>query len=186
MLKTSYKHLNTVQKGSFAEAYAKMAFTLEGFEVYTTEYDDRGVDFVIRNNDGIYFSVQVKAAGESVNPFVYAEKFHVSQDFLLCAIRLIEGDVPEIYLAAGTDWDEEKECPHFNPGGGNAGAYYELRFAKRYSGSLKRHRFENYVQHLRRSHAVAPERIAPSAAGNGDRATPIENSGATEGPPSVS
>jgi len=52
VLKTSYKRLNNIQKGSFAEAYAKMAFTLEGFEVYTSEYDDRGVDFVVRNNDG--------------------------------------------------------------------------------------------------------------------------------------
>src|SRR5206468_5647512 len=109
MLKTSYKHLNRIQKGSFAEAYAKMAFTLEGFEVYTTEYDDRGIDFVIRNNEGRYFSVQVKATGGAVSPFIYAEKFEASSDFLLCAVRLVEGKMPEIYLARGTDWNEEKE-----------------------------------------------------------------------------
>lgn len=183
MLKTSYKHLNRIQKGSFAEAYAKMAFTLEGFEVYTTEYDDRGVDFVIRNHDGKYFSVQVKATGKSANPFVYAESFHVSRDFLLCAVRLIEGEAPEIYLAAGTDWDEEKECLHFNPGGGNAGAYYELRFSKRYSESLERHRFENYVEQLRGSHPVAPQRIESGAAPNGGPATPMANARVAEGPP---
>src|SRR5438034_3501282 len=130
MLKTSYKHLNNIQKGSFAEAYAKMAFTLEGFEVYTTEYDDRGIDFVIRNKEGRFFSVQVKATGGSASPFIYAEKFEASPDFLLCAVRLVEGEMPELYLARGTDWDAEKGCLHINPGGGDAGAYYELRFSR--------------------------------------------------------
>ncbi len=147
-MRTSYKHLNKVQKGSFAEAYAKMAFTLEGFEVYTTEYDDRGIDFVIRNKEGNYFSVQVKATGAAANPFIYKKKFKASSDFLLCAVRLVEDEMPEIYLARGADWNAEKECLHFNPCGGAAGAYYEMRFSIMFSESLKRHSFENYVEHL--------------------------------------
>jgi len=157
MLKTSYNHLNNIQKGSFAEAYAKMAFTLEGFEVYTTEYDDRGVDFVIRNSEGKYFAVQVKSTGEGSNPFVYAEKFIPTGEFLFCAVRLIEGRSPDVYLAAGSDWDTEKDCLHFNPGGGRAGAYYELRFANMHLESLKRHKFETYVQQLRGSQSDASE-----------------------------
>ena len=156
MLKTSYNHLNNIQKGSFAEAYAKMAFTLEGFEVYTTDYDDRGVDFVIRNGDGYYFSVQVKSVGEGSNPFVYAEKFIATGEFLFCAVRLVEGEHPDLYLASGKDWDTEKECLHFNPGGGSAGAYYEMRFAKIYSESLIRHKFENYIERLKASQSDAP------------------------------
>src|SRR5207249_4897930 len=142
MLKTSYKHLNRIQKGSYAEAFAKMAFTLEGFEVYTSEYDDRGIDFVIRNENGKYFRVQVKATGKSVNPSVYADKFEVASDFLFCAVRLIEGMMPEIYLACGSDWNDTKEFLHFNPGGGSAGAYFEMRFSQKYADSLERHRFE--------------------------------------------
>jgi len=61
MLQTSYTHLNNIQKGCFAEAYAKMAFTLEAFEVYDTEYDDRGIDFITRWPSGPFLSVQVKA-----------------------------------------------------------------------------------------------------------------------------
>jgi hypothetical protein len=169
MLKTSYKHLNTIQKGSFAEAYAKMAFTLEGFEVYTAEYDDRGVDFVIRNDKGRYFSVQVKATGKSASPFIYAERFEMSPEFLLCAVRLVEAEIPKLYLACGTDWNEGKECLHFNPSGGNAGAYYEMRFSKKFSESLERHRFENYVQRLRQSCRVAEERIEQAGAANGSQ-----------------
>ena len=146
MLKTSYKHLNTIQKGSFAEAYAKMAFTLEGFEVYTTEYDDRGIDFVIRNSQGNFYSVQVKSTGETVNPFVYADKFESSPEFLVCVVRLIEGESPQLYLTRGSDWQEETDCLHFNPGGGDSGAYYEVRFANRYLEAFERHKFGKYVR----------------------------------------
>jgi len=148
MLRTTYKHLNRIQKGSFAEAYAKMAFALEGFEVYTPEYDDRGIDFLIRNGAGKHFCVQVKATCESVNPFIYADKFDDSSEFLLCAVRLVDGKAPEIYLARGSDWKVEKECLHKNLGGGKAGAYYELRFSRRYSASLSKHSFEQYVVSL--------------------------------------
>lgn len=158
MLKTNYKHLNNIQKGSFAEAYAKMAFTLEGFEVYTTDYDDRGIDFIVRAPVGDrYLRVQVKSTDGSANPFVYSEKFEETPEFLVCAVRLVEGQVPQVYLARGTDWKQEMDCLHFNPEGGRAGAYYEFRFARKYSESMERHKFENYVEQLRKSHPIAQQ-----------------------------
>ena len=149
MLKKNYKHLNTVQKGSFAEAYAKMAFTLEGFEVYTTEYDDRGIDFVIRNSAGRFYSVQVKATVPTVNPFIYESKFIDSEDFLVCAVRLREGSEPEIYLACGCDWGEGSDCLHHNESGGNTGPYYEIRFSDKYQQALERHSFQVYIERLK-------------------------------------
>jgi hypothetical protein len=149
MLRTTYGHLNTIQKGSFAEAYAKMAFTLKGFEVYTTEYDDRGVDFVIRNASGGYFSVQVKATMGSANPFVYKDKFSPSADFVFCAVRLINGNQPEIYLARGSEWLANKDYLACNASGGTSGAYYEMRFAAKYAQALQTHQFEQYVAQLR-------------------------------------
>lgn len=149
MLKTTYKHLNTVQKGSFGEAFAKMAFTLEGLEVYTTEYDDRGVDFVIRNKSGKFFSVQVKTTDASSNPFIKSEKFQVSDDFIFCAVRIVEGKLPIIYIAKGSDWEAENECLHYNPDGGSSGAYYEIRFANKYEDQLKKMEFINYIRCIR-------------------------------------
>lgn len=148
-LRTSYAHLNTIQKGSFAEAYAKMAFTLEGFEVYSTEYDDRGVDFVIRNRSGKYYSVQVKATDRSANPFIYKSKFSATDDFLMCAVRLIEGEEPIIYLALCSDWDQNHGCLQFNQSGGNAGPYYEMRFAAKYERELSSFVFDQYADCIR-------------------------------------
>ena len=101
MLRTTYNHLNTVQKGSLGEAFSKMAFTLEGFEVYDSEYDDRGIDFVVRNSSGRFLSVQVKATDKTANPFIKEDKFSDADDFVFCAVRLIDGESPALFLARG-------------------------------------------------------------------------------------
>jgi len=81
MLRRSYSHLNAVQKGTFGEAFSRMAFTLEGFEVYGSEYDDRGIDFVLRNSGGKFYEVHVKATDHSSNPFIKKEKFREANVF---------------------------------------------------------------------------------------------------------
>ena len=149
MLRTSYDHLNTVQKGSLGEAYSKMAFTLEGFEVYDAEYDDRGIDFVVRNSSGRFFSVQVKATDKASNPFIKESKFYDADDFLFCAVRLIEGDPPVLYLARGSDWRTGLECLNYNPSGGSAGPYYEMRFDAKYETELAQLKFQRYIEKIR-------------------------------------
>jgi hypothetical protein len=149
MLSTSYIHLNNIQKGCFAEAFAKMAFTLEAFEVYDTEYDDRGIDFITRAPNGSFLSVQVKATDQASNPFIVESKFQKTPDFLLCAVRLIEGHRPAIYLARGSDWDDTLDCLGYNPNGGTTGPYYEMRFAKKHSDAIELLSFTNYIHRLR-------------------------------------
>ena len=146
MLKTTYKHLNKIQKGSLGVAFSKMAFTLEGFEVYNSEYDDRGIDFIIRNRSGKFFSVQVKTTDERSNPFIKEDKFQISNDFIFCAVRIIEGKPLSLYIARGSDWGKgEFKCLNYNPKGGLSGAYYEIRFSKKYQAKLTIFEFQNYI-----------------------------------------
>ena len=49
MPNTSWSNLNHMQLGKYAEYYAKMEFTSYGYDVYTSEVDDHGVDFVARD-----------------------------------------------------------------------------------------------------------------------------------------
>ena len=57
-----WSKLNRMQLGRYAEYYAKMEFTSYGFEVYTSEVDDHGVDFVVKDPESkIFYEVQVKA-----------------------------------------------------------------------------------------------------------------------------
>ena len=40
--------LTPLQLGRYAEYYSKMEFASYGFEVYTSEVDDHGVDFIVK------------------------------------------------------------------------------------------------------------------------------------------
>ena len=60
----NWKKLNSLQLGKYAEYYVKMEFTLYGFDVYTAEVDDKGIDFVIRRNEK-YYDLQVKSVREN-------------------------------------------------------------------------------------------------------------------------
>jgi len=51
MRKYNWNRLSHLQISRYAEYFVKMEFTLFGFEVYTAEVDDRGVDFVIRKDE---------------------------------------------------------------------------------------------------------------------------------------
>ena len=58
----TWDHLNHLQLGKYAEYFAKMEFTSAGFDVYTAEVDDKGIDFVVRKDETAYYDVQVKSA----------------------------------------------------------------------------------------------------------------------------
>ena len=62
MPNTNWSKLSHLQLGRYAEYYAKMEFVSYGYDVYTSEVDDHGVDFVARNPvDGQYYEIQVKS-----------------------------------------------------------------------------------------------------------------------------
>ena len=62
MPNTNWSELSHLQLGRYAEYYAKMEFASYGYDVYTSEVDDHGVDFVARNPvDGQYYEIQVKS-----------------------------------------------------------------------------------------------------------------------------
>src|SRR3990170_2253645 len=48
MKKHAWSELNSLQIGKYAEYFVKMEFTQYGFDVYSSEVDDRGIDFVVR------------------------------------------------------------------------------------------------------------------------------------------
>ena len=143
-----------------------MSFILEGFEVYYTEYDDRGVDFIVRDKKEIFYEVQVKTTGTTVNPFIYEEKFGKSDTFLFCAVRVEEGEPPSIYLAKGSDWDKDIQCLRYNPSGGKAGSYFEMSFAKKYQSELAELEFQNSIKTLTAQPERSPYRLLRRAQGD--------------------
>ncbi len=80
-----------------------------GFQVYTTEVDDRGIDFVARYNKGSYLSIQVKSIRESGYVFMQKDKFTPSKDLYLALVILNEGKEPNLYLIPSPAWQESND-----------------------------------------------------------------------------
>ncbi len=87
MNRFEWSKLNHLQLGRYAEYFVKMEFTSAGFDVYTSEVDDRGIDFVIRKDESIYYDVQVKSVRGLDYIFFQKDKFK-----------------PRIYLIPSTVW----------------------------------------------------------------------------------
>jgi hypothetical protein len=96
--------------GSYGEYYAKMEFASYGFDVFTSEVDDHGVDFVVKGNNGFY-EIQVKSI-QATSGYVFMKKelFDVNnKDLYLCLLIFEQGRLPDLYLIAAEEWKNENE-----------------------------------------------------------------------------
>lgn len=100
-----WKHLNGKQLGQYAEYYAKMEFTSYGYDVYTSEVDDHGVDFLARNvqTEEIY-RVQVKSLLRGSYTFIKKDKIKMDKYHLVCLLHFVEDKLPEVYIIPATAW----------------------------------------------------------------------------------
>src|SRR5271157_1328205 len=108
MIRYNWDALTPLQVGKYAEYYIKMEFTMFGFDVYSSEVDDKGIDFVIRKNEkgqndetNLYFDIQVKSLRQTKTQYVFMpkSKFNINDDNLLLALALFyNGKLPNLYL----------------------------------------------------------------------------------------
>lgn len=104
MKKLQWSQLNHLQLGRFAEYLTKMEFTLYGFDVFTAEVDDKGIDFVIRTEQFQYYDVQVKSSRNLTYIFFPKDKF-ILRPNLLAAVALFEDNKPpDLYLIPSLVW----------------------------------------------------------------------------------
>jgi len=105
--------LSKLQVGRYAEYLTKMRFTLLGFDVYTSEVDERGIDFVVRQapvNGGVprYWDVQVKSARLPKSRYVFSpkEKFRIRPNLLAVIVVLQDEREPDLFLIPSTSWQQ--------------------------------------------------------------------------------
>lgn len=118
----NWSQLNHLQIGRYAEYYVKMELSSYGFHIFTSEVDDHGVDFVMKNSSSNFYEVQVKAIrlNTSVKPtkekqvpkiktssYIFADKkkFDITSKILYMAVVILdEGRAPLLYLIPATTW----------------------------------------------------------------------------------
>jgi hypothetical protein len=90
--------------GKIAEHYAQIYFLTNGYEVYETVVDDRGIDFVARK-DGVFYEVQVKAVSHFGYTFIAKEKMQdLSPHRLVFYMNFKKDGTHDAYLIPATAW----------------------------------------------------------------------------------
>ena len=102
----NWNKLSGLQLGRYAEYYAKMEFASYGFEVYTSEVDDHGVDFVAKlPGENRYYEVQVKSVRDYGYIYMAKSKMpELSEDRLVCYLHFIDGQLPDVFVIPATAW----------------------------------------------------------------------------------
>ncbi|HET6444008.1 MAG TPA: hypothetical protein VFI27_05445 [candidate division Zixibacteria bacterium] len=104
--KYNWSRLNHLQIGRYAEYFVMMEFTLYGFEVYSTEVDDRGIDFIVRRDGGPIYDVQVKSLRNFGYVFIPKSKFELRPNLLAALVLFFPGKVPDLFLIRATKWEQ--------------------------------------------------------------------------------
>lgn len=100
----TWSRLNSHQVGRFAEYFVKMELALYGFEIYSSEVDDRGIDFVARHGTGAFYEVQVKSMRKTNYVFMHKSKFPIQPQRLLALVLLSEDKAPELFIIPAIAW----------------------------------------------------------------------------------
>jgi hypothetical protein len=99
-----WSKLNTQQVGTYFEYFMKMEFTMYGFEVYTSEVDDRGVDFVARKDKGAFLEVQAKSLRDYGYTFLRKSHFTPKEGLYVALGLLLDGKEPMSFLIPSQVW----------------------------------------------------------------------------------
>ena len=71
-----------------------------GYLVFSAEIDDRGVDFVVRNDVGRHFDVQVKTVTHRHYTYIIESKF--SESLWICLVSLDRRRLPNSLFVLGS------------------------------------------------------------------------------------
>lgn len=104
MERYDWSRLNHLQLGRYAEYFVKMEFTLYGFEIYSAEVDDRGIDFVVRKERGPFYEVQAKSSRNLNYIFLHKDKFPLREPLMAAVVLFSDRRAPQLYLIPSTEW----------------------------------------------------------------------------------
>ena len=104
MSRYNWSSLNTQQVGTYFEYFVKMELTMYGYEVYTTEIDDRSIDFIARKNGCPFIEIQAKSLRSYGYVFMPKTHFKPREGVYVALGLLFEGKEPISYLIPSKVW----------------------------------------------------------------------------------
>jgi hypothetical protein len=121
-----------------------------GFDVYSSEIDDRGIDFVIRKDASTYFDIQVKATRGYNYIFMQKEKLNIAPNLFIAFVLLLENKPPTLYLIPSEIWKTPNKLFVGRNYGGEKISKPEwgLAISSRKMDLLEAFRFERIIKNL--------------------------------------
>ncbi len=105
-----WSELKHTQIGKYAEYYVKMEFTKYGLDVYSSEIDDKGIDFIVKNNSNRYFDIQVKSIRMGKTNYVFIPKKlwkdELRANMLVALVIFEDGKEPQLFLIQAKVWEK--------------------------------------------------------------------------------
>lgn len=97
--------LQSLQLGRYALSLAKTEFASYGLDVFTSDVDNRGNDFIIKDNTGKFREIQVRSLRGSGYVFSEKSRFNISNPYLYMAVLIfIQGRMPDFFLFPTQAW----------------------------------------------------------------------------------
>lgn len=138
--------------GAYGEYYAKMEFASYGLDVYTSEVDDHGVDFVVKGPRGFY-EIQVKSI-QLKTGYVFMPKEHFdtgNPSLYLCLLLFEQDRLPDLYLIPASAWRNETALLRYYPydkPGQKSKPEYGVNISKKNLPLLEPYTFDKIIQQL--------------------------------------
>ena len=152
MPNSNWSILSSLQIGRYAEYYAKMEVASYGFDVYTSEVDDHGIDFVCKKkNMSEFMQIQVKSIREYGYVFMQETKWDINNENLYLILLIFNNDkLPNVYLIPASEWKNENLLFKFKKYEGlKSDPEYGLNLSKKNLYLLEPFRFEASILKLK-------------------------------------
>lgn len=150
MPNTKWSDLTPMQLGQYGEYYAKMEFTSYGYDVYTSEVDDHGVDFVARDvKTGMFYEVQVKSLQKGNYVVIPKDKLVIDDRHLICFLRFENGQLPDVYVIPATVWNNPNTVfvdRKYDKPGQKSKPEWGINYSKKNIAILEEYRAEKYFE----------------------------------------
>lgn len=155
MPKMDWKGLSAESRqklGAYGEYFAKMEFASYGFDVFTSEVDDHGIDFVCLKKNRL-FKIQVKSVQTSTNYVFMKEKhFDITDGNLyVCLLIFEQNHLPELYLIPAGEWKSENTLlkhMRYDKPGQKSEPEYGINLSNNSRGLLQKYRIDKMLDGL--------------------------------------
>lgn len=144
--------LSSLQVGRYAEHLTTMRLLEAGFEVFTSEVDDRGIDHLVRYAPGRCLEIQVKAVRN--RNLSYIEKKHLGKSeeeveqrlksgYCVAFLLFEEGMESNLYLIPGYDFLSPNDLLREYPADKSVGPNFAISPTKKAQPILDRYKLTN-------------------------------------------